>query len=268
MTGAHSMPSLIPVRMTVNQASPPWFVPLVENPDRPVRVFGMPQAGAGCSTFGDCAARLSDNAALYGLNLPGRQARFGEPGRTNLAPLVAELVEELRGFTDRPYVLVGYCSGAALAYLVARAMHAAGLPLPRALVAISFPGPQFTEMEQDVHTLPSAEFWNWITASGGFPPQLAAQPGFREIFEPALRADYELFAGFQYTELPRMPLDISVVIGRHDPALQNPIDLVGWSAQTSGTCSVHLVEGDHWLLEGAPDTVARLVEDACRTTAN
>ncbi|MET9919995.1 thioesterase II family protein [Streptomyces sp. NPDC059605] len=254
--------------MTTDHVPPPWFVPLVEDPDRPVRVFGMPQAGAGCATFADCAALLSGNAALYGLNLPGRQARFGEPARTGLGPLVGELLDELRGHADRPYVLVGYCSGAALAYLVARAAQAAGLPLPRALVAISFPGPQFTVMDQDMHHLPSGDFWDRVTATGGFPPQLASQPEFREIFEPALRADYELFSGFRYEELPRMPVDISVVIGRHDPALQNPIDLVGWSAQTSGTCSVHLVEGGHWLLDGALPTVARIVEDACRTVTN
>ncbi|GAA1369349.1 thioesterase II family protein [Catellatospora chokoriensis] len=254
--------------MTINHTVAPWFVPLVDDPDRPVRVFGMPQAGAGCATFADCAARLSSDVALYGLNLPGRQARFGEPARTDLGLLATDLANDLRGYLDRPYVLVGYCSGAALAYLVAREVHAAGLPLPRALVAISFPGPQFTAMDQDVHVLPSGEFWQKITDSGGFPPQLAAQPEFRDIFEPALRADYELFAGFRYEESARMPLDISVIIGRHDPALQNPIDLVGWSAQTSGTCSVHIVESDHWLLDGAPNIVARIVEDACRIATN
>ncbi|MFE8944792.1 thioesterase II family protein [Streptomyces sp. NPDC007856] len=243
----------------------PWFVPLVDDPDRPVRVFAFPQAGGGCATFGDCASRLNDRIAVYGLNLPGRQARFGEPPRTDLDSLVDDLVVGLGPLLDRPYVLLGYCSGAALAFRTALALRAAGQPTPLGLLALSFSAPQHTEPDTDLHTLPSELFWSHIVASGGFSEQLSAQPEFREIFEPALRADYELLAGYRYTPEPPLDTPITVMVGKQDHGL-HPAAVLGWGAQTTATCTVHMVDGDHWLLDSAPDDIARAVEDTCRTS--
>ncbi len=49
------------------------------------------------------------------MNLPGRQARFKEPNRTDLGALVADLAADVLAQPRRPTVLFGYYTGALLA---------------------------------------------------------------------------------------------------------------------------------------------------------
>jgi medium-chain acyl-[acyl-carrier-protein] hydrolase len=240
-----------------------WFVPLVEDPRRPVAVLALPHAGGGCATFADCAARLSPRAALWGLNLPGRQARFGEPARTDLSGLVADLAGDVRKFADRPYVLFGYCSGALLAFLVTRELRAAGSPAPRALVVASYPPPQFARPPADLHHSDSDSFWTRTILSGRFPAALAAEPGFREVFEPALRADFEMLAGFRYADEPPLETPVVALTGRADETLR-PTQLAPWADQTSAEFTLHVLDADHWLLDNAVDRVAGVLDQACR----
>ena len=240
-----------------------WFVPLVEDPRRPVAVLGMPHAGGGCATFTDCAALLSPRTAMWGLNLPGRQARFGEPVRTDLDGLVAELTGDVRKFADRPYVLFGYCSGALLAFLVARAVRTAGLPAPRVLVVASYPPPQFARPPADLHRLDSDGFWTRTILSGGFPAPLAAEPDFRAVFEPALRGDFELLAGFRYVDEPPLDTPVVAITGRADETLR-PVQLAPWADQTSAEFTLRVVDADHWVLDNAVDRVADVLDQVSR----
>jgi medium-chain acyl-[acyl-carrier-protein] hydrolase len=240
----------------------PWFVPLVPASDRASRVLGFPQAGGGCATFTACAGHLGPGVALWGLNPPGRQARFAEPPIRDLGTLVADVTADLTRYTDRPYVLFGYCSGALSAFLVARAVAAAGLVPPRALVVAAQPAPQLTRPTADLHTLPADEFWARIVSFGGFSAVLAAQPDYRDIFEPSLRADYEALAGFRYEAGPRLDVPIIAVTGRHDGLLTQD-EVAAWADQTAARFDVQLVAADHWLLDTVPDELARILEKAC-----
>jgi surfactin synthase thioesterase subunit len=227
-----------------------------------VRVLGMPNAGAGCAAFADCAAAVTSDIAVYGLNLPGRQARFAERARTDLGPLLDEIVADLRTYTDRPYVLFGYCSGALLAYLTAQRARAAGVAAPQALVVVSYCAPHLAVPAADLHTLPSAPFWTQIIANGGVSEQLTAQPGFQEVFEPALRADYEMLAGFRHTRTQPLDVPVIAVAGDRDPLLRRE-DVTAWADHTTGRFDLRLLPGDHWLFATAVTELAGILESAC-----
>lgn len=252
------------VVLTQPSTGVPWFIPLAEGTEGPARILGLPQAGGGCSAFVDCAGRLGPDVTMWGLNLPGRQARFNEPPRTDIESLVGEIVATLdTGWLDRPYALFGYCSGALLAFLVARAIRAEGLPAPSALVVASYPAPHLVRPPEGVHLLATDPFWTEILSYGGFPAELADQPDYREIFEPALRADYEMLAGFHHVDGPPLATPIVAIGGRHDPVLGRT-DLLGWADQTTAEFSMHLLDGDHWLLETAAEGVAGILDRGWR----
>ncbi|SFO58406.1 MULTISPECIES: thioesterase II family protein [Actinomadura] len=238
---------------------PQWFVPLNDDGSRPHRVLALPQAGAGCSAFADCAALLPGDIGLWALNPPGRQARFDEPSITDLDDLVAGIAAELSRWTARPYVLFGYCSGALAAFLLARAVEAGAMPAPVALVVASYPAPQLVRPDSALHTLPSDEFWSRIRSFGGFPMTLAAEPDYREIFEPALRADFAAVSGFAYVDGPPLGMPIVAVAGRDD-GTSSAGELRAWEAQTSAGFRMEFVDGDHWLLDGGQAAVMALVE--------
>lgn len=235
-----------------------WFVPLSDPVAARAHVYALPQAGAGCATFAECADLLAPDVTVWGLNLPGRAARFAEPPRTELAPLLDDLggAAGLR----KPWVLFGYCSGALLAFLLARLLRAAGRP-PEALVVASYPAPDLARPPRDLHTLPPEEFWREILDYGGVPERVAAQPDFREIFEGALRADYELLAGHTHVDDEPLDVPLTVLVGERDPVLR-PADVTAWRHHTTGPCRIRTLPGGHWLLADAPRQLADTLREA------
>jgi medium-chain acyl-[acyl-carrier-protein] hydrolase len=240
----------------------PWFLPLATANRHAPRVLCLPHAGGGSTTFAEVAESLAPDAAVLALNLPGRQARFAEPPRGDLAPLIAEIADQLAAAERQgglpPYLLFGYCSGALLAFLLARALRERGASAPLALVAASYAAPDLVQVRTDLHTLPADDFWSEILSYGGVPATLLAQPDLREIFEPALRADYELLAGHVHADAPPFAFPITVVRGTRDPV--NPSQaLAGWSRHTTAAFRVETLPGGHWLLADQAPQVAALL---------
>ena len=106
------------------------------------------------------------------------------------------------------------------------------------------------------------EFWAEILSYGGVPEGVATQPDFREIFEPALRADYALLAGYAYADAPPLPVPVTAVWGEADPVLLAD-DVDRWRAHTAAAFEAVTVPGDHWLLEGALPQVSDLLRSRC-----
>ena len=233
-----------------------WFVPLADPAAAARHVYAIPQAGGGLTAFGACAAALAPEVALWGLNLPGRQARFAEPPCTELEPLLSTLAGAAG--QREPWLLFGYCSGALLAFLLARRMRAAGGPMPAGLIVASQAAPDLARPPATLHELPPDKFWAEIVSYGGVPPRVAEQPDFREIFEPSLRADYALLAGYRHRAEAPLDLPITVLVGAADPVLR-PADLAGWRRHTTGPFAVHEVAGAHWLLDSESARVAEII---------
>ncbi|MEN3305240.1 MAG: hypothetical protein V7603_1442 [Micromonosporaceae bacterium] len=233
-----------------------WFIPLADPARAGAHVYAFPQAGGGVTTFAALAGRLAPEVCLWALNLPGRQARFLQPPRTDLDPLLSDLAADLAVRT--PGTLLGYCSGALLAFLLARRLRDCGRPPPTALVAVSYPAPDRAAPPRGLHTLGADEFWREIMSYRGVPAKVSGQPDFRQIFEPALRADYALLAGYEYTGAAPLDAPVAVIHGRADPVLGGP-DVGGWRAHTRAGFQILTVPGDHWLLDGDPDAVAAAV---------
>jgi medium-chain acyl-[acyl-carrier-protein] hydrolase len=81
------------------------------------------------------------------------------------------------------------------------------------------------------------------------PDRVAAQPDFRQIFEPGLRADYALLSGYEFVPADPPATKITVVHGRADPILGSE-DVAGWRAHAAETFGSIAISGGHWLLDG------------------
>jgi surfactin synthase thioesterase subunit len=242
-------------------AATDWFIPLADPSRARAHVYALPQAGAGATAFVGCSDLLAPDVAVWGLNLPGRQARFTEPPCSELEPLVCKLSDAV-GRAD-PWLLFGYCSGALLAFLVARRLRATGRPLPTGLIVASYPAPDLAKPPTALHTLPPDEFWREVISYRGVPDTVAAQPDFRDIFEPALRADYELLAGYRYADEPPLAVPVTVLVGDRDPVLL-PADVQAWRRHTDAAFEVRTVPGGHWLLDGDLSVLAEALRTAGR----
>lgn len=229
-----------------------WFVQPPVTRRAPIRALAFPQAGGGCSTFAPLSAPLAGIIDLWTVNLPGRQARFLEPAWTDLPALVDRLADEAATLEDgRPYGIVGYCGGALLAYLLALELSRRGAPLPRRLVAVSFWAPHRIRTDPDLLESSSEEFWKRVTASGGTHRELAQDHQARRIFEPPLRADYQLIAGFVPDDNPPLDVPITVLAGVED-RLHPTAECARWSGYTNREFKQRTLPGGHWLLEESP----------------
>ncbi|QKG27194.1 thioesterase II family protein [Actinomadura verrucosospora] len=211
-----------------------WLTRLTGDPAEPaIRLFAFPNAGAGPNVFTGLARRLPGWIDLWAVALPGREARFGEPPRTELAPLTAELADALLPHLSRPYALFGDCSGALLAFLVAHRVRELGGPAPVRLVVRAYPPPDIVNRTpRELLALESAEFWRRLVSQGRIPPEIAAIDDMREVFEPAFRADYRLLAQYEYRPMPPLNTAITSLPGPGDPDARR--HAAGWAAHGKG----------------------------------
>ncbi|GAA3438035.1 thioesterase II family protein [Kutzneria kofuensis] len=230
-----------------------WFVPVERRPGAAARLFVLPHAGAGPAAVAAFGAAVRPDIEVWALNLPGRQARQAEPPRTDLAGLTADLAAWLRRRDPRPYALFGYCGGALLAYLVAEQCA------PTHLFVGSQAAPDVALIPRRLHALPGERFWEVVLDQGGVAPELAELVELRPVFEPAIRADFELYAGYR-RHGGRLDVPVTVLFGREDRALGRGA-LLGWRRRTTGRLRLADLPGGHWLLDDATAETAALVGD-------
>ena len=82
------------------------------NTEPTVRLFCLPHAGAGASTYRPWAALLPGGVTLTPLQPPGREERLSEPPFTNIRETARSLVSMVMRQADRPFFLFGHSMGA------------------------------------------------------------------------------------------------------------------------------------------------------------
>lgn len=204
---------------------------------------------------------MPDWLEMVTLNLPGRQARFGEPLRTDIDSLVTELTEYW-GNRPAPSILFGYCSGALIAYCVACRMQDCGAAMPKRLVVGSYKPPHcastgpLADLESDV-------FWRFLIANNAVPPQVAAHSQFRDLSEAVVRADLALTGGYRHKPRPPLPIPITMLVGDQDRWI-TPDDVAAWAEYTTQGFELRNLPAGHWFMEEAPaaSTAAIIAEAA------
>ena len=209
------------------------------------RLICLPPAGAGPSLF---RPWIAADACVEAPGLPGREGRFREPPAPDLGALADRLAEDLAPRLPPRYALFGYSMGGALAALLAERLSRRGLPGPEALFVLGAHAPsRLGEGVARLHALSSEAFWAEVARLGGTPREILESPEMRELFEPALRADFRLCAEFRAPPAaPRLACPVHVFVGEDDP-LVGPDCLADWQACAQGPVHLHPIGGGHML---------------------
>ncbi|MEU5093681.1 alpha/beta fold hydrolase [Streptomyces sp. NPDC020996] len=225
-----------------------------------LRLVCFPHVGAGGAAFNAWAELLPTDVELCAVRFPGRENRLREPLLDEPGEAVEAALSALRPLLDRPFVLLGHCSGSVLAYECARRLHLAGGPAPALVVVSSAEGPAVRRITDPLHLLDRRELMERVVAYGGTAPQVLADPDLMAIAERVLRADYRVVERLEYSPGPPIAAPLAVIGGRQDRFVAQSA-LAAWAAETTAACSVHLLDAPHYLLREAGPVVAELVAE-------
>ncbi|MFJ3232911.1 thioesterase II family protein [Streptomyces sp. NPDC086787] len=237
-----------------------WFVGAARKETRECALYAFPHAGAGVSAVRPLCVELADSFDAFGVRLPGRESRLDDPVETVMPLLADKLAGELRRHAQgRPVVLYGHCAGSAIAYEVARRLDPAQL---RGLVVSSHPAPGSLRREP-TFALPRKEFLQQVAIDGYLPSEILGNEELLGIYEPAVRADYELVETyelelFEKGHVERVSAPTVAVFGREDHTL-DPVHIEAWSAFTTGPFRVVPMAGGHDLPGSRPAELAAAV---------
>jgi len=228
-----------------------WFMVPRPAPAPALRLFCIPYAGGGASMFQRWAARLPAGIELCAVQLPGRETRLDEEPFDRFDALELALLPYL----DRRFALFGHSMGAILAFELARALERRGAG-PAHVVASGRAAPQLADRRAPIHGLPPAQFLAEVSALGGTPPELLADPEVRRALLPALQADFAAIERWRHSPGPPLTAPLTAVGGAADPRIGRA-ELDPWRAQTTGGFALQLFAGGHFFLR---ESEAELVE--------
>ncbi len=217
---------------------------------RKIRLFCLPYAGGGASTYLGWQRLVSSGVEVCPIRLPGREMRMKEPFITDRKTMVTSITAALTPFLKEPYALFGHSMGGFLAFEVACEIRTRMLPLPRHLFVSARPAPEVTRtlLSRPVAELSDAELLAEIAGSVNASLQeLDAQPELKSLVLPILRNDFQLLEGYRF--VPREPLRVGITAfgGISDSSVSEK-DLRLWSSCTTAGFAVEMLEGDHFFI--------------------
>jgi surfactin synthase thioesterase subunit len=194
---------------------------------------------------------------IVGVTLPGRAERYTEAPLSTLDSVVDRLVDELTS-CDRDFALFGHSLGGLLAFELSRRLRDGGLPQPRVLIVAGCPAPDAPPMSP-VHDLPTPDLIRWLRDLGGIDDEIAGARELLDVLLPALRADLAVYDTYRYQEGPPLPVPIRVLAGDAD-ADCTVGRIAGWRKQSTVSCQIDILHGDHFFVHDDAERIIRLIE--------
>lgn len=228
------------------------------DPSAPWRLWCLPHAGGSTSAWAPWSAGLAGTAEVAALRPPGRESRLREKPATEWQPLVAGLLAAMEPHLGRRYALAGHSLGGILAFELARAARARGLPEPEALIVTGARAPGSPRREPEIAGLPDREF---LAEFGGryqgIPPAVLAEPELVALLLPVMRADMAIFEGYRHEPGPPLRTRLLALGGEDDPHVTRE-ELLGWRQHTAEAFEGELLPGGHFFLQQGGTAMRRV----------
>lgn len=221
------------------------------------RLLCFSHAGGGSILYAPWRGAFGPGLEVCPVLLPGREARMSEPPYRRMEALIEPLVEALAPELERPFSLFGHSMGSIVAFEFARRVAALGYPL-QSLMVSGRRAPHLRSPRPPVHTLDDAGFVGAIGELGGTPAEVLRDEALFRTFLPSLRADFEL--NERYLPLIGPPLHCPLLAFSGDNDAQvTESELVAWREVSAGPFSHHLLQGNHFYLQGLPPPLRVLI---------
>jgi medium-chain acyl-[acyl-carrier-protein] hydrolase len=206
----------------------------------------FPFGGGSASFYRDWQAMLGPKVEVCAIQLPGREARFGESFITDINDLLPPLVHAASDLFDLPLHLFGYSLGAGIAHKFATYCDSL-YPNARIVSLMACASSAAPAHRLRSSTMNDEQFMAYIMGLGGLPDEVAANPGLRAIALRTLRSDFALSESINLADADPVSIPVLAIGGDADPSV--PISgLQAWSGKTTGHCFHQVFPGDHFFV--------------------
>jgi surfactin synthase thioesterase subunit len=199
-------------------------------------IFGIGPAGTGAAYWNQVSLALPSGVELRSVRLPGRESRFAEPPHRTMAELVAQTAPAIADSLTLsvPYAFVGVCSGAAKAFWLAVGMADHDVPGPTVLVAVERPALIQPAGDQQLHRMPTEQLLPTLRDERMIPESVAVNPAVFALFEPSIRADFEVVETHPADAAGTIGCDILLAMGAESDPPDGATQAT-WTHRTTGT---------------------------------
>jgi medium-chain acyl-[acyl-carrier-protein] hydrolase len=243
----------------------PWIARYRPRPDASLRLFCLPSAGSGASSYRYWCNELPAHIEVLPIQPPGRENRFAEEPFRRMDDMVARLIDSLRPFmSDLPFAFFGHSLGGIVALEVARSLARRQDPLPCHVIVAARPAPHLPLRRVPVVDLSEEGLEAWVRGVHGTSEIVLQSREMMDLLLPVMRADLEIDDTYRSAPDPVLACPLTVLGGLHDKEAR-PEELEEWARYTIGGFTLRLVEGNHFFpFNEARPSVLAVVEEALR----
>ena len=175
-------------------------------------------AGGDKYAFDKLRKNLLPEIESIAIELPGRGDRFGENLLYDYKDVVQDYFQQIKNELYNDYFFIGVSMGTMAAFELCHLLKKENLPLPTHLFLAARLSPNSYKNEATIIGISSDEFWKVVQKYNGVPAQLLAHKELRELYEPILRADFEVLEKYNiiHHDLPKLDVETHVVFGNED----------------------------------------------------
>lgn len=241
----------------------PWLLRFVARPAATARLFCFSYAGGGGAIYRPFALGMPASIETIALQLPGRESRLREAPLNSVAAIVDAALPHIAAEADRPFAFFGHSMGGLVAFEVARALRARGLPEPGQLIVSARRAPHLVEPDPPLHRLPDDAFIAELDRRyGGIPAEIRQHREILELLLPTMRADMTAIETHRHVPGPALGCPINVFGGTGDTRALREV-LAPWREHTQATVQVQQFTGGHFYF-GDPSVRAQLIAEVAR----
>jgi pyochelin biosynthesis protein PchC len=215
------------------------------------RLVLFPHAGGSASFFRDWARLFPPGVELLAVRYPGREDRLLDPLPTSMEDLAGPLTRACSALDTMPLSFFGHSMGAIVAHEVAQRVDSLAY-----LFVSGCAGPAPGRTRREHPALSDSDLIAEIRMLGGTNPNALTEPELRQLFLPALRADYQIAARHPASPDGIIEAPIAAYYGDHDPDVDEE-KAATWSTVTKSAFSLRHFDGGHfYLIDHAADLAA------------
>jgi medium-chain acyl-[acyl-carrier-protein] hydrolase len=220
----------------------PWLVTWPRTRPADVRLLCIPHAGGGAAPFRAWSAWVPEEVEVCAVRLPGRESRVRERPIDDLPTLVEVLADALAPVFVEPFALFGHCSGALIAFELARRLARAGGPKPVRLVAASQAAPHMRGA--GASTDPSLGLRERLRRLGDTDSAMLENDELYALLEPGIAADFRLADRYRYERAALLDVPVTVVAGADDVHVGEE-SLRAWERESYADVELVVARGGH-----------------------